>query len=163
MNIRQAATVIALTVASVGTVTVVATPAGAASGSNPNGAFCKLEKSSQTLSTGKLSVAASKALIAGNWKLAQKDLLAVDKQDASVTKKFLSVLSSAPANVKAAAQQLIKFEPMIVNGVKNSTSASQFEKAELALTNNPKFSSAGQTITAYETAQCGALAGTVGS
>jgi hypothetical protein len=155
MIMRRSAAVIGATMASVGVFAVTSAPAGAASGSNPNGAFCKLEKSSSTLATSKTAVAASKALIAGNWKLAQKDLLSVDKQDASVTKQFSAALSSAPANVKAAAQQLIKLEPQIVNAVKNAKSASQFEKTELALTNSPTFSSAGQTIIAYNTAQCG--------
>jgi hypothetical protein len=131
-----------------------ATAATTSRGSNPNSAFCKLEKVSRADESSKLESAATKALIAGKWPAAQKDLLQIDKESGGLEKEFLSALSSAPAKVKSAASTLIKFIPAEEKAVKNSTSAAEFQTSEEAVT-GLKFTNASETLASYQDAQCG--------
>jgi hypothetical protein len=138
-------------------VTPLAASAATGKGSNPNSAFCKLEKQSTAINspTSKKEVALTKALEAGNWTVAKKDLLALESQTGKLIRELTSAVSSAPANVKAAVQVSIKFVPAEINAVKNSTSAAQFEAAVDKLTNGAKFQKAASVVEAYDTAQCG--------
>ncbi len=144
----------------IGLMIVPAAPALAATsasgkGSNPNGPFCRLEKASLSVEGSANEKAATRALIAGNWKLAQKNLLAAEDQSGKLVKEYNSALSSAPANVKAAAQESIRVVPALIKVLKNSTSIAQFEKSEQAVTSGAKFQHAASVIAAYDTTQCG--------
>jgi thioredoxin-like negative regulator of GroEL len=123
-------------------------------GSNPNGAFCKLEKSVLKDDNSKIEDQASTALEAGKWSVAQKDLETIDKQTGKLEVELLAALSSAPKNVKAAAQQVIKIVPAEEKAVTNSHSVKQFEAAEEAVTST-KFQSAATVLESYNTSQCG--------
>ena len=126
-------------------------------GSNPNSAFCKLEKASLAINspTSTREVALTKALEAGNWTVAKKDLLAIESQTGKLEKELTSALSSAPANVKAAAQQSIKLVPAELNAVRNSSSVAQFTAAIQKATNAPQFQKAADTIAGFDASQCG--------
>ncbi len=143
----------------IGLLVVPAVPALAASsggkGSNPNSPFCKLEKASLSVASSANEKAATKALIAGNWKVAQKNLLAAENKSSSLVKEYTSALSSAPANVKAAAQESIKVVPALLKVLKNSKSIAQFEQGEQAVTSGAQFQKAASVIDAYDIAQCG--------
>ena len=137
--------------------TPLAASAASGQGSNPNSAFCKLEKA--TLATNspssKKEQALAKALESGNWKVAKKDLLALDGQPGKLEQELMSAVSSAPANVKAAAQESTKLYPAELNAIKNSTSVAQFDTAEQKATSGAKFQKAASILEAYDTAQCG--------
>jgi len=125
-------------------------------GLNADGSFCQLEKSTRQDENSKQETAATNALIAGNWSVAQKDLLAIDKRAGRLEVQFLAALASAPANVKTAAGEILKFVPSEEKAIEDSTSAANFESAEQSAL-GPKFSSAAATLSAYETAQCGSV------
>jgi hypothetical protein len=132
-------------------------PAGASTtskGANPHGAFCTLEKSVLKDDNSKLEEQASTALSDNKWSTAQKDLETIDKQTDKLEVELLSALSSAPKNVKAAAQQVIKIVPAEQKAVTNSHSVKQFEAAEEAVTGT-KFQSAADVLEDYNTSQCG--------
>jgi hypothetical protein len=131
--------------------------AASGKGSNPNSAFCKLEKETVAANspTSKKEAALAKALESGNWTVAKKDLLALDSQTGKLEQELISAVSSAPAKVKTAAQQSIKLVPAELNAIKNSTSVSQFDTAEQKATSGPKFQKAESVLEAYDTAQCG--------
>jgi hypothetical protein len=139
------------------TVTPLAASGAAGKGSNPNSAFCKLEKASLAISspTGAKEVALTKALEAGNWKVAKKNLLALEGQTGKLIQELTSALSSAPAKVKAAAQQSIKLVPAEIAAVRNSTSVAQYTVAIQKATNGAKFQKAADTIAGYDASQCG--------
>jgi hypothetical protein len=150
---------ITIAVVSVGVMVGAATPAVAAihKGSNPNSAYCKLEKTNVAANSpvSAKEKALSKAIESGNWKLAQKDLLALDSQTGKLEQQLISALSSAPAKVQAAGRQAIKLVPAELAAIKNSTSVAQFEKKLQAVTSGKKFTQAENVLVAYDTAQCG--------
>jgi hypothetical protein len=131
--------------------------AASGKGSNPNSAFCKLEKTTLASNspTSKKEEALAKALESGNWNVAKKDLLALDGETGKLEQQLISALSSAPAKVKSAAQQSIKLVPAELNAIKNSTSVSQFTAAEQKATSGAKFQKAESVLENYDTAQCG--------
>ncbi len=135
----------------------VAASATSGKGSNPNSPFCKLEKASFAVNgpSSPKEKAVAKALEAGNWKVAQKGLLALENQTGKLEQELTSAVSSAPAKVKAAAQQSIKLVPAEIEAIKNSTSAAQFETAVQKVTSRAKFQKAGSTLETYAIAQCG--------
>jgi hypothetical protein len=159
MRSHRSKAAIAVTLVSVGLTAGLSTVASAASGkgSNPNSAYCKLEKAALATNspTSAKEVAVSKALVAGNWKVAQKDLLGLEGQTGKLEQQLTSALSSAPAKVKAAAQQSIKLVPAEINAIKHSTSTTQFEAAIQKATSGAQFQKAASTLEAYDTAQCG--------
>jgi hypothetical protein len=142
------------------TVAVPASAAVAASskGANPHSAFCKLEKAALAANSPSSAkeVAVSKALESGNWKAAQKSLLALEGQTDKQEQEITSDLASAPAKVKAAVQEVIKLIPLELKAIKNSTSVHQFDTALQAATSGAKFVHAETVFQAYDTAQCGA-------
>jgi hypothetical protein len=150
---------ITIAIVSVGVMVGAATPAVAAihKGSNPNSAYCKLEKTNLANNSpvSAKEKAVSKAIEAGNWKLAQKGLEALDTQTNKVEQQLISALSSAPAKVQAAGRQAIKLVPAEFNAIKNSTSVAQFEKKIGTVTSGKKFTQAESILEAYDTAQCG--------
>jgi hypothetical protein len=150
---------IAIAVVSVGVMVGAATPAVATidKGSNPNSAYCKLEKTSLADNSPESAKekAVSKAMEKGNWKLAQKNLLALDSQTTKLEQQLISALSSAPAKVQAAGRQAIKLIPAEINAIKTSTSVAQFEKKIDAVTSTKKFTQASNILESYDTAQCG--------
>jgi hypothetical protein len=125
-------------------------------GSNTGGSFCQLEKSVLSAENSTLENDATNALVAGKWSVAQKDLLTIEKQSGKIEAEFIAALSSAPANVKAAAATLVKFVPAEEKALQDSTSASSFEAAEQAA-EGPSFQSAAKVLAAYDTSQCGSL------
>lgn len=137
--------------------TPLAASAASGKGSNPNSAFCKLEKATLATNspTSKKEQALAKALESGNWKTAKKDLLSLDGQTSKLEQQLISALSSAPARVKSAAQESIKLVPAELNAIKNSTSVAQFDTAEQKVANGAAFQKAESVIEAYDTAQCG--------
>jgi hypothetical protein len=141
----------------VGLTALTAVPASASKGSNPNGAFCKLEKANLAANspTSKKEKALAKAMEAGNWKVVQKQLLSLQTQTGKLEGELTSALSSAPAKVKAAAQEAIKIVPLELKAIKNSTSVTQFESAIDKVTSGSKFSHAASIIESYDTSQCG--------
>ncbi len=145
----------AVGVLAVPTAPALAASSGGTKGSNPNSAFCKLEKASLSVADSANEKAATKALIAGNWKVAQKNLLAAENKSSKLVKEYTAALSSAPANVKAAAHESITVVPALLKVLKNSTSIAQFEKGEQAVTSGASFQRAATVIEAYDTAQCG--------
>ncbi len=158
MKLQRALTGMVVVVMSAGVTCLATTPAWAGSkGSNPKGAFCQLEKKTQASAESGPEVAATKALIKGDWPTAQKDLLAAEKSQGKLESKFFSVLSSAPSNVQSAARTLIKQVPALENIVRSSTSATQFESKEQQFTTGRTYSKAASTIEGYYTSQCGSL------
>jgi hypothetical protein len=134
-------------------------PASAAlrhGGSDPNSAFCKLEKDTLKDENSKIESAATDALIDGKWKTAQKDLIQIDKSTGKLEQSFFAALSSAPDNVKAAADELVKLIPAEEKAVKDSTSVTGFEKAEQAVASG-KFTAAAKVLAGYDTSLCGSL------
>jgi hypothetical protein len=125
-------------------------------GSNTGSSFCQLERSVTADEHSSLVTAATNALLAGNWPLAQKDLITIDKQTGKVEAEFLAALSSAPANVKAAAAALIRFVPAEEKAVRDSTSVASFEAAERAAA-TPVFVSSSKVLASWYTSQCGSL------
>jgi hypothetical protein len=138
--------------------TPLAASAAGGKGSNPNSAFCKLEKANLATNspTSKKEEALAKALESGNWKVAKKDLLALDGQTGKLEQQLISAVSSAPAKVKSAVQESLKLVPAELNAIKNSTSVAQFDTAIQKATNGAKFQNAASVIEAYDTSQCGA-------
>ncbi len=124
-------------------------------GSHPNSHFCQLLKQEQTQDSSKLETAATKALEKQNWKVAQADLKKLYGQSTKLVKEITAALSSAPAKVRAAAKQGLKLLPAEEKAVSASTSVDQFETAEEASTSTQAFKSVAQTLSTYETAQCG--------
>jgi hypothetical protein len=159
MRLQRICTGVAVVAMSTGVAFVATAPAGAATakGSNPKGAWCQLEKKTQASAASGPEIAATKALIKGNWPLAQKDLLAAEKSQANLESKFISVLSSAPSNVRSAARVLIKQVPALENIVRTSTSAAQFATKEQKFSSGLAYSKAAKTIEAYDIAQCGPI------
>jgi hypothetical protein len=159
MRLQRVLTGVAVVAMSSGVTLVSTAPAWAASskGANPKGAFCQLEKKTQASAESGPEVAATKAMIKGNWPLAQKNLLAAEKSQGKLESKFFSVLSSAPSNVQSAARQLIKQVPALENIVRTSTSVSQFESKEQKFSTGAAYSKAAQTIESYYTSQCGTV------
>jgi hypothetical protein len=160
MKLHRLKGAIVIAVVGMGLMAIPTAPAFAASsasgkGSNPNGPFCKLERASRSVANSANEKAATKALIAGNWKVAQKNLLAAENQSGKLVNEYSSALSSAPANVKSAAQESLKVVPALLKVLKNSTSIAQFEKAEQAVSSGAKFQHAASVIEAYDIAQCG--------
>ncbi len=124
-------------------------------GSHPNSHFCQLLKQEQKQNSSKLEAAATKALEKQDWKVAQADLKKLYSQSTKLVREITASLSSAPAKVRAAAQQGLKLLPAEVKAVSSSTSVNQFETAEEAATSTQAFKSVAQTLSTYETAQCG--------
>jgi hypothetical protein len=137
--------------------TPLAASATSGKGSNPNSAFCKLEKATLATNspTSKKEVALEKALESGNWKVAKKDLLSLAGQTNKLEQELISSVSSAPAKVRSAAQQSLKLIPAELNAINKSNSVNQFNTAIQKATNGAKFQSAESTLEAYDTAQCG--------
>jgi hypothetical protein len=162
MRLHRLFTGVAVVAMGTGVALVSTAPAGAASakGSNPKGAWCQLEKKTQASSASGPEVAASEALIKGNWPAAQKDLLAAEKSQSKLESKYVSVLASAPSNVRSAAKVLIKQVPALENIVRTSTSAAQFEAKEQQFSTGLVYSKAAKTIEAYYTSQCGSITAT---
>ena len=127
------------------------------SGSDPHSAFCQLEKQSTSGRVSKLTTAATTALIKGNWPLAQKDLLAIDTQTGKLEHEFIAALSSAPANVRKAANAVVKEVPAEERAIRDSTSVSQYESTETAAIGST-FTGYATTIANYETSTCGSAA-----
>ena len=149
---------IAIAVVSVGVVVGAATPAVAAihKASNPNSAYCKLEKTNlaDNSPVSAKENAVSKVMESGNWKLAQKNLLALDNQTGKLEQQLISALSSAPAKVRAAGRQAIKLVPAELTAIKNSTSVAQFEKEDRSGHQRQEVHAGGECPRAYDTAQC---------
>jgi len=122
-------------------------------GANPNSAFCRLEKQSTTDSSSPLATAATKAMVAGNWPKAQKDLLQVAKQAGTLEQQLISALSSAPASVKAAVKVVVKLVPAEEKALADSSSAAQFEAA-VQKVSGTKFDNAAKVLSAYDGTQC---------
>jgi hypothetical protein len=137
--------------------TPLAASAAGGTGSNPNSAFCKLEKTTLATNspTSKKEQAVAKALESGNWKVAKKDLLSLDGQTGKLEQELISAVSSAPAKVKSAAQQSLKLVPAELNAIKNSTSVAQFTAAEQKATSGAAFQKAATILENYDTTQCG--------
>jgi hypothetical protein len=137
--------------------TPLAASAAGGTGSNPNSAFCKLEKANLATNspTSKKETALEKALESGNWKIAKKDLLSLEGQTGKLEQELISAVSSAPAKVKSAVQQSLKLVPAELNAIKNSTSVAQFTTAEQKATSGPAFQKAETVIDNYDTSQCG--------
>jgi hypothetical protein len=125
-------------------------------GSHPKSHFCQLLKQEQTQNSSKLEAAATKALEKQDWKVAQADLKKLYGQSTKLVREITASLSSAPAKVRAAAKQGLKLLPAEEKAVSASTSVNQFETAEEASTSTQAFKSVAQTLSTYETAQCGA-------
>jgi len=136
-----------------------AASATSVSGSNPKSAFCKLEKAALATNspTSAKEAAATKAMLAGNWKTAQKIFLSLYGQTGKLEQEMTSALSSAPANVRAAAQQTLKIVPAELNAIEHSTSVAQFETAMQKVASGAKFTKAATTLEGYESAQCGTI------
>jgi hypothetical protein len=92
---------------------------------------------------------------AGNWKVVQTQLLSLQTQAGKLEQEITSALSSAPANVKAAAQESFKIIPLELKAIKKSTSVAQFEAALNKVTGGAKFSHAETVLENYDTTQCG--------
>jgi|GEM_PF-2938597 len=160
MRVDRSKGVIAITILSLGLAVIPITGtayAAGTKGSNPGSAFCKLEKATLAANspTSAKEEAVAKALEAGNWKAAQKDLLALQSQTGKLVQQLTSAISSAPANVQAAARTSIAFIPAETKAIKDSTSVAKFEAAIEKLTSGAKFGKAASIIAAYDTAQCG--------
>jgi predicted signal transduction protein with EAL and GGDEF domain len=105
-------------------------------------------------------VAAGTALQAGNWPTAQKDLAATIGQTSALVKEITASLAKAPSKVRAAAKVGLKLFPAESKAVSNSTSVTQFEKAEEAATDTAQFKKISAILLTYQTAQCGSPAPT---
>jgi hypothetical protein len=125
-------------------------------GSNTGSSFCQLEKSVVSEESSSLETAATNALVAGKWSVAQKDLISIDKDTGKLEAEFIAALSSAPANVKAAASALVKFVPAEEKAVQDSTSVAGFEAAEQAA-ETTLFTTDAKVLAAWDTSQCGSL------
>lgn len=132
----------------------------ATTGANAGGSFCQLVNEERAGFSSAVELAAGKALQAGNWKVAQKDLLLGITQTSKLVKEITASLSSAPAKIRAAANEGLKLFPAEVKAVTHSTSVSQFESAEDAATSTPKFEKTSQVLAAYQTSQCGSVTST---
>jgi hypothetical protein len=128
-------------------------------GSNPNSAFCNLYKS-ETSQTSKSSKALEKDIEANNWKGAQKIIESQFSSEGNLVKEFIKVLSSAPANVRAAGAAALKVVPAEEKAVRTATSVAGYEKALEKEFNTAKLRAAGETFEKYETTECGSTAPT---
>jgi hypothetical protein len=125
-------------------------------GSNPGGSLCQLVKKDEAESQ-KGSAALEKAMTAGNWKLAQKDLLSSFNEGEKLEGQVEGALQSAPANVRSAAAQSLKFVGTEKKIIEDSTSVAGFESAFETAAESPQLEAASKTLTAYQTAQCGSV------
>jgi len=117
-------------------------------------ALCTAAKH-QTASATKQGEAIAKAVEAGNWPAAQKQLLATFNSDAALERRALGYLSSAPSNVRAAEQTVLKLATTEESIIKSSTSFTQFESSLTTAAESPKLVSAEKTLSSYFGNQCG--------
>ncbi len=128
--------------------------AWASGGKHSNSALCTAAKH-QTASASKQGEAIAKAVEAGNWPAAQKQLLATFNSDAALERRALGYLSSAPSNVRAAEQTVLKLVTTEESIIKSSTSFTQFESSLTTAAESPKLVSAEKTLSSYFGNQCG--------
>ena len=95
------------------------------------------------------------AIESGNWTAAKKALLSAIASESGAEKAAIADLRGAPPNVRAAGSKLLKFANTEVKVIKTSTSASQFESAEEALTQKPTFTAATTVLANYFDGKCG--------
>jgi hypothetical protein len=137
----------------VGAAAAVSPIAPGVAGAKPS--LCSLNKNVSKVQS-KAETAIVKAMEAGNWKAAQKALIASFGTETGAEKAALAALSGAPANVRAAGAQMMKFAGTEIQIIRVSTSATQFEKAEETAAQAPKVVAAEQVLSAYFDAKCGA-------
>jgi hypothetical protein len=130
----------------------------ASSGSNPSNPLCQAYRTTlkSDPKSNAASAKASKAIQAGNWKAAQKDLLTAYGYESKDVKNLTSALHNAPSSVQSAVTVLTTYVSKYKTALQSSTSIKQFSKAAQALSKNTKTTAAANTLSKYYTSQCGA-------
>jgi hypothetical protein len=123
-------------------------------GTNPGSTLCKLEKT-EAASESKSSASLEKAIEAGNWTKAKKEMLSDFGEGTAIEKKATAALAGAPSNVKSAASLSLKFASTEKGIIEKSTSEAEFETAFEKAAENKKLEAAEQTLSTYQTKICG--------
>jgi uncharacterized protein YyaL (SSP411 family) len=129
-------------------------PMASAGASKPG--WCSLDKAEAKV-TAKSTAAMTKAIESGNWAAAKAALLASFSQETQAEQAAIASLASAPSNVRAAGNVLLKFVGTQKALIQKSTSATQFASSEEAAIQGPKFAGAEKTLSAYYVSKCGPI------
>jgi hypothetical protein len=121
-----------------------------------SGGLCSAAKNELSASS-KTTNALTQAMESGNWSEIQKDLLASFNSEGSEEQAMINYLSSAPGNVKSAAQTVLKFVASLKKIIQNSTSMTQFDTSMESAEQNPKLESAEKVLDAYSATKCPGL------
>ena len=136
------------------------TSTGTPGGADASGSFCQLYK--KELDEG--SAAGNqleKDIEANDWTGAQKVLETDFASSGKAASAMLGSLSSAPANVQAAARYAVStIYPQEVAAVKDSTSLTQYESATNAIFQNATTVSNTNVLKQYENTECGTVTAT---
>ncbi len=123
---------------------------------NPNSSLC-VNLRSESSSSEKLGASLVAAMEGGNFATAKTALLNDMSKSAKEAGPAKAELSSSPAKVKAAFNQLISFDNQIKKTVQKSTSLLGLEKSFQTLGENPKLVSSSKVLAAYITTECGSI------
>jgi hypothetical protein len=115
---------------------------------------CTALNTEQTQSS-KLATTLEQAFASGNFATIKSAMLAEFNDLNTDVAKAGAVLSSAPANVKAAFATIGQAFTQLKTAIANSTSLTQLESSFQALGTNTKFTAAGQVLASYFGSKCG--------
>ena len=111
--------------------------------------LCKSYKSEAKAQENASGGALEKAMTSGSWPATQKALLSIYNNEGNAEKQVVGLLSSAPGNVKSAANVVFKFEGTLKSIIQKSTSLTQFSGSVTTATENPKVAAALKTLASY--------------
>jgi hypothetical protein len=122
-------------------------------GSNPNSAFCVAVKNEQTgVSQNQSTV--QKEMKSGKLALVKQASLQIFAIDVQAAQNVQSSLHNAPAKVKAAVAETLKFDAALKSIIQKAKTLSGLQSSETAAAGDPKVTAAGQVLTAYFDSQC---------
>lgn len=130
-------------------------PAVTASAAVETSAICKAYNADVKLQS-KATAGLGKEIASGKWSSIQKALLTEFSRDASAGKDFSTLLSGAPAKVKAAANVILGLDSKFKSIVQHSTNVQQFGTAIEKASQLPKDTAAAEVLDNYaKTLKCG--------
>ncbi len=119
--------------------------------------LCRSYKSEVKAQANASGGALEKAMTSGSWPATQKALLSIYNSEGNAEKQVVGLLSSAPGNVKSAANVVFKFEGTLKGIIQRSTSLTQFATSAGTATQSPKIEAALKTLDTYFSKLCPGL------
>jgi hypothetical protein len=126
-------------------------------GSNPNSAICKDVKA-EVVSLSTVGTSIEKAMTSGNFAQVKHVLLNTYNVDARNVQKVMSVIKTAPPNVRAAFKNLLSSVKQMRTDIQNTSSLHGLIASFATLGKNPQLESDGVTIANWYTSLCGGTA-----